>query len=254
MNLVFASGFLAPQRILAVDYFRDLPAQYPDALFPNVPVDGRICDRAPELARQIQARFPTGEIHIIAHSMGGLDSRFLLTKNLHGLADRIVSLSTISTPHRGSPVADAVLGLLPGIDAEPVRMLLDRFASLGSGALDDLTTRAAVKFNQENPDLPHVRYLSYFGSGHISLALRPTSDLMRSCGATQEQKINDGVVSLHSARWPADLVEPAWPADHLAQIGHDLDCLDLVSSFDHKKAFARVAERATHPAAAGAGA
>jgi hypothetical protein len=42
MNLVFASGFLAPQKVLAVDYFRDLPAQYPEALFPRVAVDGGV--------------------------------------------------------------------------------------------------------------------------------------------------------------------------------------------------------------------
>lgn len=253
MNLVFASGFLAPQQLGAVDYFRGLPDQYPDALFPKVLVDGHIRDRAPALARQIQERFPTGEIHIIAHSMGGLDSRFLLTNNLLGLADRIVSLSTVSTPHRGSPVAEAVLGLLPGIDARPVRELLDRFSCVGSGALDDLTTTSAVKFNEENPDLPHVRYLSYFGCGRMSLALLPTFELIKSCGASEEEKTNDGVVSLHSARWPAGLVERAWLADHLAQIGHNLDSLDLLSSFDHKKAFARVVERATNPVAAAAG-
>ncbi len=252
MNLVFASGFLAPQRVLAIDYFRNLPAQYPEALFPKVAVDGRVRDRAPVLAQQIKERFPTGEIHIIAHSMGGLDSRFLLSNNLLGLADRIVSLSTVSTPHRGSPVADLVLGLIPGIDARPVRAVLDRFSSVESGALDDLTATAAVRFNQENPDLPHVRYLSYFGCGHISLALLATYEFIKSRGRTDDEKTNDGVVSLNSARWPTELVEPPWPADHLAQIGHNLDDLDLHSSFDHKKAFERVVQRATNSAAVAA--
>lgn len=247
MNLVFASGFLAPQRILAVDYFRDLPARYPDALFPAVPVNGHIADRAPILAQQILQRFPSGEIHVIAHSMGGLDSRFLLSNNLLGLADRVVSLSTVSTPHRGSPIADVILGLAPEIDAKPVQILLERFSSIGSGALNDLTTTAAAKFNQENPDQPHVRYLSYFGCGRISLALRPTYELIRWRGSTEDEKTNDGVVSLSSARWPADLTEPAWPADHLAQIGHNLDALDLYSSFDHKKAFERVVQNAVNP-------
>ena len=250
MNLVFASGFLAPQKVLGVDYFRDLPAQYPDALFPGVAVDGRIRDRAPVLARKIKERFPTGEIHIIAHSMGGLDSRFLLSNNLLGLADRVVSLSTLSTPHRGSPVADLVLGLIPGIDARPVRAVLDRLSSIGSGALDDLTATAAVAFNQENRDLPHVRYLSYFGCGHISLALLATYEFIKSRGRTDDEKTNDGVVSLTSAKWPIDLVEPPWPADHLAQIGHNLDDLDLHSSFDHKTAIARIVQRAINPAAA----
>src|SRR5215469_10984999 len=115
MNLVFASGFLVPQRILGVD-----------ALIKN---------RAARLAEQIQARFPEGKVHIIAHSMGGLDSRYLLSKNLLGLDGRVASLSTVSTPHRGSPVADLVLGLLPEIDGKVVRSALDHFASIQSGAL-----------------------------------------------------------------------------------------------------------------------
>ena len=117
MHLVFASGFLQPQKVLGIDYFRGLPAEYPDALFPKVAINGRVRDRAPVLAQQIRDRFPEGDIHIIAHSMGGLDSRFLLSKNLLGLAQRVRSLSTVSTPHRGSPVADLILGLIPGIDA-----------------------------------------------------------------------------------------------------------------------------------------
>jgi triacylglycerol lipase len=248
MNLVFASGFFQPQKVLGIHYFRGLPAQYPDALFPEVPVNARVHERAPLLAKQINDRFPEGDIHIIAHSMGGLDSRYLLSNKLLGLEKRIKSLSTISTPHRGSPVADFIVGLVPGIDSGLIKAALERFSSIGSGALNDLTTKAAVSFNQENPNVPGVRYLSYFGTGHISVALLPTFELIKSRGATEEEKTNDGVVSLASAKWPTDLVEQPWPADHLAQIGHNLDTADLHSSFDHKAAFARVVERATQPA------
>lgn len=243
MNLVFASGFLIPQTILHVNYFRSLPARYPEALFPEVPVDGHVRDRAPLLAQRIKERFPNGDIHVIAHSMGGLDTRFLLCNNLEGLAVRIKSLSTVSTPHRGSPVADLLLGLLPAIDASPVRAVLNSFRSVRAGALDDLTTAFAVQFNQQNPNLPNVRYYSYFGTGHISLALKPTHAFIASRGTTAEEKSNDGIVSLASAKWPVDLVEPPWSADHLAQVGHNLDTLDLISSFDHQAAFARIIHR-----------
>jgi len=88
MNLVFASGFLFPQKIVGENYFRDLPRKFPDALFPNVPVAGAVKVRAQKLAEQICKRFPDGEVHIIAHSMGGLDARYLLSQNLLGLANR----------------------------------------------------------------------------------------------------------------------------------------------------------------------
>ena len=95
--------------------------------------------------------------------------------------------------------------------------------------------------------MPHVYYLSYFVCDHISLALLATYEFIKSRGRTDDEKTNDRVVSLNSARWPIDLVEPPWLADHLAQIGHDLDTLDLHSSFDHKTAFERIVHRALNP-------
>jgi len=52
---------------------------------------------------------PAQKTHIIAHSMGGLDSRYLLSPD-NPTPNRmpIRSLTTIGTPHFGSPIADAV--------------------------------------------------------------------------------------------------------------------------------------------------
>ena len=47
-------------------------------------------------------------LHVIAHSMGGLDARYAI-RNVPQVADRVKTLVTIGTPHRGSPVADAVV-------------------------------------------------------------------------------------------------------------------------------------------------
>src|SRR5688500_19375202 len=41
---------------------------------------------------------------ILAHSMGGLDARYMISKL--GMDDRVAALVTITTPHRGSPYAD----------------------------------------------------------------------------------------------------------------------------------------------------
>src|SRR6202163_260619 len=106
--------------------------------------------RAGVLADAIQQRYPEGAIHIIAHSMGGLDSRTLIARNLHGLSvpGRIASLTTLSTPHRGSPVADLLAGPRPD---DPRRLVYDGLSqALGLlgvdiGALADLTTEGAAK-------------------------------------------------------------------------------------------------------------
>jgi pimeloyl-ACP methyl ester carboxylesterase len=80
LNLVFASGFLCPQRVLKQDYFRDVRTAFPGACFPRVPVTGSIDARGQALAAAIGAfRFPdpNAPIHIIGHSMGGLDAVYL---------------------------------------------------------------------------------------------------------------------------------------------------------------------------------
>ena len=44
------------------------------------------------------------KLNLIAQSMGGLDARFAISRL--GMADRIATLVTVSTPHRGSAIAD----------------------------------------------------------------------------------------------------------------------------------------------------
>ena len=48
------------------------------------------------------------KVNIIAHSMGGLDERHMLFnfRDSDHLHERVASLTTISTPHEGSPFAD----------------------------------------------------------------------------------------------------------------------------------------------------
>ena len=48
-----------------------------------------------------------GKVNIIAHSKGGLDARFMTEH--YGMNDKVASLTTLCTPHRGSPVATGIL-------------------------------------------------------------------------------------------------------------------------------------------------
>ena len=247
MNCVFAAGFLFPQQIVGGGYFRDLANRYPDACFPEVPVAGTVQQRAQALANQIVDRFPTGEMHIIAHSMGGLDARCLLSQNLLGLANpgRVMSLSTVATPHHGSPVADLLVGDQP--DSKDLRHFayeaLSRalsHLSIHFGALGDLTSGFAEEFNRENPKLDHIRYFPYAGSGNDSSLLSPLHAYIESLGKTEDEKTNDGLVSVASAKWPGDLVEPPWPTDHPGEVGHNLNGFGRKLNFDHLAAFDRV--------------
>ena len=49
------------------------------------------------------------KVNIIAHSKGGLDSKYMI-ENL-GMEDHVASLTTLCTPHKGSPIATNILKL-----------------------------------------------------------------------------------------------------------------------------------------------
>ena len=251
MNLVFASGVLVPQHILGFDYFRGVRDVFPDALFPHVPVTASVDARAEAMAALIDARFPTGPIHVIGHSMGGLDARRLLSRGLRGLdtPGRIASLSTISTPHRGSAIADLLVGPDPdgpGIRQEAYSILRLMFGTFGVPleALGALTTGSSTTFNKKNANVPHVRYLSYAGDRCDTLALQPAHHYLESIGETDDERANDGVVSVASAIWGEFITR--WPTDHLGEVGHVYGLLPaLHPSFDHIAAIRDVVARVT---------
>ena len=247
MNLVFASGFLVPQQLLGIDYFRGLREHLARsghaALFPEVPSAGTSEVRAGVLADAVRQAYPDGAVHIIAHSMGGLDSRNLIARNIHGLAEpgRIASLTTVSTPHRGSPVADLLAGPRPDGPRRVLYELISHAIGLlgvSTGALANLTTEAASRVPDTTQTHRHIRYHSYFAAGRpgprpTCFALAPTHHYIHAV----TNQANDGVVALDSARY-GEFQQPFWPCDHVDMIGHNLDTADLGHfQFDHFAAF-----------------
>jgi triacylglycerol lipase len=69
----------------------------------RLPPMAGIARRAEAFAEQIQ-KIPGDRVNVIAHSMGGLDARYAISRL--GLDARVASLTTIGTPHRGTPIAD----------------------------------------------------------------------------------------------------------------------------------------------------
>ena len=89
-----------------------------------------------------------GRVVIVAHSMGGLDARHMITHL--GMETRVAALVTLSTPHRGSPYADWCFRQLGRFGA--FRVL--RAVGLDVGAANDLTTESCARFNERTPDAP----------------------------------------------------------------------------------------------------
>jgi triacylglycerol lipase len=164
---------------------------------PRVPATGGVKERAGHLAALIRS-LPEGRVNVVAHSMGGLDARYAISRL--GLEDRVASLVTIGTPHLGTPLADLAL---KGIPASAVR------------ALTDLTVSALERFNRDVPDVEGVAYCSV--TAHSDLL--ETNPLLWPSHAYLSQKSgrNDGLVPASSQRWGTVIREVE--ADHWAQIG-----------------------------------
>jgi len=170
--------------------------------------------RARQLKDAILARFPMppqsqDRIVIIAHSMGGLDARHMLTHL--GMADYVAALVTICTPHRGSTYADWVLRHV-GQRLRGLRLM--EYLNVDFQALADLTTDNCRRFNDVTPDMPNIAYMSVAASHPMRLmppfAIHSWQIIYRVEGD------NDGLVSVKSATWADRLA--IWPADHWQSI------------------------------------
>jgi triacylglycerol lipase len=164
-----------------------------------------VADRAAELAAFVRA-LPAKRVNLVAHSMGGLDARYALSRL--GLSRKVASLVTVGTPHLGTPLAD--LGSVGRVWSALARL------GVKVDAFHDLTTERMGAFNAAVPDASGVLYASVVGAPprrrEVSAILVPTwLWLERAVGA------NDGMVPAGSQRWG----EVIWQigADHLAQIG-----------------------------------
>jgi triacylglycerol lipase len=247
---LFGFGDLLPG-FTPVNYFNGVAAHFIQqghkVIAPQVNPIGSIKQRAGQFASSILAQTqPDERVHIIGHSMGGLDARHALSNNL-GLTQRVATLVTIGTPHGGSPVADAIVSKTgPLFGKIPLHFL--PFLHADAGAFHDLTTAACAQFNATTPDVVGVRYLEIAGDpshgGHELLLLQ----LAARIGEITPDVINDGVVTKASALRDNHEHLPDWPVDHLGEIGWTLK---LLPTADHLRRYDEIAAM-FKPAAAGA--
>jgi triacylglycerol lipase len=214
--VVLVHGFFGFDKInvgnwTLADYFPYIPEMLRAAgdrvLVPRLSPTGGVAERAAQLKAFLDREAPREPVHLVAHSMGGLDSRYMISRL--GMADRVVTLTSLGTPHRGTPFADWGIRRLGRL----VKPLLQLFGIPTQGFYD-LTTDACRRFNDEVPDAPGVRYFSVAGRHHGQLHnpewLLPYNIVLQAEGA------NDGVVSLTSARHGESL--EVWEGDHLSLV------------------------------------
>jgi len=214
----------------------------------------RLTERSADLKAQVEEILKaTGaeKVHVIGHSMGGLDARAMIARL--GMADKVASLTTIGTPHHGTSFADYKLSR--GGDK-----LIDAVANaIDFRGFTDLTRDACKKFNDEVRDAEaangvyYQTYTASEGRDATFLFLQPSWDIIN-----KEEGENDGLVPVTSQVWTAELVSrdgksrkkvaqkwfadssgKAVPADHLNEVGwwdlnelHDVKIMKEAGSRD----------------------
>lgn len=214
--IVLVHGLLGYPRVrmagvTLASYFSGIPDWLEKAgnrvLSPWLSPTAGIADRALQLKRHLDRMAPGEGVHILAHSMGGLDTRYMISRM--GMGSRVLSLTTLGTPHRGTAFADWGIRRLSRL-VKPMLCYL----SVPDQAFYDLTRESCRKFNEQVPDDPRVRYFSVGGqqeSHHVRTEWQLPYHIV-----LQAEGPNDGVVSLESARWGEQL--DVWEGDHLTLI------------------------------------
>ncbi|KFY05382.1 hypothetical protein O988_00033 [Pseudogymnoascus sp. VKM F-3808] len=187
--------------IPGVEYWRGiveaLEANGVEVITASVPPSASIEERALKLGQDIARKANGRSVNIIAHSMGGLDARYMISR-LKPENVEVLSLTTVATPHRGSAFADFMFDEI-GPGNLPTLYKIFEGVGLGTGAFSQLTTKFMInEFNPKTPDKPGVQYFSYGADVHPSFwsAFKQPHKVVEKLEGP-----NDGLVSVGSSKW-----------------------------------------------------
>ena len=168
-------------------------------------------DSGAELAcriREIVAASGCEKVNIIAHSKGGLDSRYAIS--CLGMEEYVASLTTVNTPHRGCIFADYLLDKIPGAVKDKVaesynsalKVLGDKNPDF-IAAVTDLTASVCREFNQKTPDRHGVYYQSVGSKLNVASGGRFPLNFSHQLVKYFDGQ-NDGLVAENSFPWGDD--------------------------------------------------
>ncbi|MEG1537401.1 MAG: triacylglycerol lipase [Clostridiales bacterium] len=189
------------------------------------------------------------KVNIIAHSKGGLDSRYVISKL--GMAPYVASLTTINTPHRGCLFVQRLLALLPRKILGQIALRYNGlFRKLGDknpdfrGGICALTTDYCRKFNEDVLDADGVYYQSVMSTMHSPKnAAFPLNITWRLVNKYDKQP-NDGLVARESALWGTFLGEVAVKGKRGVSHGDMIDLLrEDIPGFDVREFYIELVKK-----------
>ena len=170
----------------------------------------------PESARQIANKVieivrenNCGKVNIIAHSKGGLDTRYAVS--MLGIAPYVASITTVNTPHRGCEFADYLLGKAPQKLRDSVaagyNAALRKVGDLHPDFVSAVTDLTASKCRQLNDEMSgfDMRAHGIFTQSVGSVMSRPEGGRFPLNMSYMLVKAfdgkNDGLVGINSFNW-----------------------------------------------------
>lgn len=143
------------------------------------------------------------KINIIAHSKGGLDARRMIAEP--GMDDKIASLTTVSTPHKGVYLTDLLFRCAPKRLIRWISRRIDNAAAKNGDTEPDsyrsgleLSTEYCRRFNARIADSPKVLYNSVSAKAN---RFAPKWWIPMMISKFTSQGSNDGIVPESSAEW-----------------------------------------------------
>ena len=208
------------------DYFQRIPEYLKKLGVKNVtvvelPTDASIEERAAVLKNILHQKHYGEMVNLVGHSLGGLDARYLAGAMEHPF---VASITTIGTPHRGSPLASWSVNQIKANAFWYNLFRVFDYDLAGRRFLPELTPEfMATKFNPNVPNRLDVKYYSVVTQANLTDgSLSPILWLplwwLRSQNDPMSKEANDGMVPVSSQEWGEVILRTR--LDHLGQMNH----------------------------------
>lgn len=235
--IVLIPGIFAFDTIAGIDYWYRVPQTLEDegaqVFIPKINAFDSSARRGERLISQLDAIRATSnntiqKFNLIGHSQGGITARYVMNVR----PDLVASVTTLHTPHKASPMSDAMNGTAPqgtliGVGFETlanavgnlVNLLSDNTADRAdiNAVLAEFSEEGSASFNAMFPaGVPtsdcgegpakvnifghNIRLYSWSGTGHVTSGIDP-SDALFAISGLAIPGADDGITPRCSSRF-----------------------------------------------------